>query len=379
MTMRRFIGCLLAALAPATAGAQPAIEPTGALLSLDEAVRIAVAHNRQVLTASLEVEKSGEDLAIARIRRRPTFDTELSASKLLTPVEVRLPARRLRRLPRHRPDPGHRHDGQRAATADRRTSRRRVAQPISQLFRINLGVRSAETDRGDRDAAGAGDSGCRSSTTSSRLYFAILQTQSALAANEEAIALYRELDRTLPVRVAQKVALRERCDRRRDTPGAGRARRALRLNTLASQKEQLNQLLGRDVRTRVRRRARCPRSRRLEIDLDGGAARALAERPDLQQARLDAAAGGARSPHQEGRAHPRRQRRASATPRTSTSTCCRRTSRPFGVQVKWEPFDWGRSAQRAGGEGAHRRTGAARGLAISRIAPSSRSTARSAR
>src|SRR6185436_3459701 len=79
--------------------------------------------------------------------------------------------------------------------------------PITQLFRIGLGIDSARaTSAIEQEHLNAQ----RLSVTNSvkRLYFAILQSESALDSTEQAIALYRELDRTLEVRVAQKVALR---------------------------------------------------------------------------------------------------------------------------------------------------------------------------
>src|SRR4029450_9460332 len=123
-----------------------------------------------------------------------------------------------------------------------------VSQPISQLFRIGLGIQSATTTREiERERARAQELSIVNSVK--RLYFAILQTESALAAINETVALYRELDRTLQVRVAQKVALRSDALDVQFRLAQEELTRLTRTNTLASQKEQLNQLLGRDVRT----------------------------------------------------------------------------------------------------------------------------------
>jgi outer membrane protein TolC len=341
MTMRRFIGCLLAALAPATAGAQPATEPAGALLSLDEAVRIAVAHNRQVLTASLEVEKSGEDLAIARIRRRPTFDTELSASMLLTPVKFGFPRGAFGDFPGVGPIPATDTtvDVPQQPTAYVSAS---VSQPISQLFRINLGVRSAETTvEIERTRVRA----TRLSVVNNvrRLYFAMLQTQSALAANEEAIALYRELDRTLRVRLVQKVALRSDAMDVEMRLAQEEHTRTVRLNTLASQKEQLNQLLGRDVRTRFeveRVSAISP----AEVDLAAAQRNALDTRPDVHEARLNLQQA------ELGRRIAKAERIPDVSAAISYTSNFNIDVLPTnlataGLRVTWEPFDWGRRSR----------------------------------
>jgi outer membrane protein len=341
MTMRRFIGCLLAALAPATAGAQPATEPAGALLSLDEAVRIAVAHNRQVLTASLEVEKSGEDLAIARIRRRPTFDTELSTSMLLTPVKFGFPRGAFGDFPGVGPIPATDTtvDVPQQPTAYVSAS---VSQPISQLFRINLGVRSAETTvEIERTRVRA----TRLSVVNNvrRLYFAMLQTQSALAANEEAIALYRELDRTLRVRLVQKVALKSDAMDVEMRLAQEEHMRTVRLNTLASQKEQLNQLLGRDVRTRFeveRVSAISP----AEVDLAAAQRNALDTRPDVHEARLNLQQA------ELGRRIAKAERIPDVSAAISYTSNFNIDVLPTnlataGLRVTWEPFDWGRRSR----------------------------------
>jgi len=123
-----------------------------------------------------------------------------------------------------------------------------LSQPLSQLFRINLGIESAGTTRAIENERVRAE---RLSLINNvkRLYFAILQTASALAANDEAIALYRELGRTLQARVTQKVALRADALDVDFRLAQEQLEHTTRQNTLASQKEQLNQLLGRDVRT----------------------------------------------------------------------------------------------------------------------------------
>ena len=82
-----------------------------------------------------------------------------------------------------------------------------VRQPLSQLKQIGTSVKAAAVGRDIRQER------LRAEQLSvinavKRIYFAILQTRSALAASEDVLALYRELERTLKVRVAERVALR---------------------------------------------------------------------------------------------------------------------------------------------------------------------------
>lgn len=84
MTITRALVVLTAALSPWVASAQP----SPARLSLDEAVALALQHNRSLESAD-QVAKAEEDLAIARTWRLPKFSVEAQAAQLLRPVDVR--------------------------------------------------------------------------------------------------------------------------------------------------------------------------------------------------------------------------------------------------------------------------------------------------
>ena len=112
-----------------------------------------------------------------------------------------------------------------------------------------------------------------------------------------------------------------------------------RTNTLASQKEQLNQLLGRDVRAAFDTENVSVVSG-LDVDLSAAQGRAL-ERPDVQEARLKARQAEI----------DRRLKKAERIPDVSLavsySSYFNMDILPShlasaGLQVKWEPFDWGR-------------------------------------
>jgi outer membrane protein len=247
MTSRLTACCLVSLLLPAVGAAQAPISNGAERLSVESAIDMAIAHNRQLQSARLQVEKAGADLAAARTRRLPVFETELSASQLLTPVDFAFPKGAFGEFPGTGPIPA----ADTTVSVPRQPTyyvSSQISQPMSQLFRINLGIQSAaaareveqERVRGERIAL---------ANNVKRLYFAILQTESAIAAHDEAIRLYRELDRTLAVRVAQKVALRADALEVQYRLAQEQLSRTTRENALAAQKEQLNQLLGRDVGT----------------------------------------------------------------------------------------------------------------------------------
>jgi outer membrane protein TolC len=333
--------CVLALLIPTVVAAQTAPIPPAETLSLEAALRLAVEHNASLQSARLQVEKAGEDVAVARTRRLPSFDTSVTASELLTPVGFTFPAGAFGVYPGTRPIPS---TDMRITTPRQPTAyvSAQISQPLSQLVSIGLGVRIAATGRDiERERLRAQQLSLVSSVK--RLYYAILHTQSAVAVSNDAIALYRELDRTVQHRVIQKVALRsdaldvqfhlvqEEFERTRHT------------NTLASQKEELNQLLGRDVRTTFEVEG-VPEMSLVDVDLEAAQSRALKNRPDVEEARL-------KLKHAE---LDYRQKKLERIPEVSLSLSYTsyfnidllpRSLASAGVQVTWEPFDWGRTGR----------------------------------
>jgi outer membrane protein TolC len=330
--------CLVLTLVPAVAAAQPAPVAITQRLTLDRAIQLAVENNRQIQTAALQLQKANEDVEVARTHRLPVFDIQGQAAQLLTPVDFAFPQGAFGEFPGVGPIP--------ATDTDVSVPRQltyyfssQVSQPITQLFRIGLGIDSARaTSSIEQEHLNAQ----RLSVTNSvkRLYFAILQSESALDSTEQAIALYRELDRTLEVRVAQKVALRADSLDVQFRLAKEELTRTTYQNTLASQKEQLNQLLGRDVRTDFVVEPVTELSI-AEVDVDAARTRALENRPDLREARLKV----------EQADLDRRLKKADRIPELSVAVSYSSyfnidvmptNLATAGLQLKWEPFDWGR-------------------------------------
>jgi len=330
--------CLVLTLVPAVAAAQTAPVAITQRLTLDRAIQLAVENNRQIQTAALQLQKANEDVEVARTHRLPVFDIQGQAAQLLTPVDFAFPQGAFGEFPGVGPIP--------ATDTDVSVPRQltyyfssQVSQPITQLFRIGLGIDSARaTSAIEQEHLNAQ----RLSVTNSvkRLYFAILQSESALDSTEQALALYRELDRTLEVRVAQKVALRADSLDVRFRLAKEELTRTTYQNTLASQKEQLNQLLGRDVRTDFVVEPVTELSI-AEVDVDAARTRALENRPDLREARLKV----------EQADLDRRLKKADRIPELSVAVSYSSyfnidvmptNLATAGLQLKWEPFDWGR-------------------------------------
>jgi outer membrane protein TolC len=329
------------ALMPAMAAAQGTAFSGGERLTLDAAIKTALDNNRQLRAAVLEVKKAEADVAVARTRRLPIFNTEATTSMLVTPVGFSFPQGAFGSFPATGPIPS----ADTTITVPQQPTyyvSSQISQPLTQLIRANLGIQSAAASRDiERERVRAQQLSTINSVK--RLYFSILQSESGLAATREAIALYRELDRTLDVRVAQKVALRSdaldvqyRLAQEELTLTSGE-------HALASQKEQLNQLLGRDVNTPFDVESAAAISPNT-IDLDLTRAHALEQRPDVREARLKL----------QQAELDRRLTKADRIPEVSLAasyvsnfniSVLPTNLATVGVQLKWEPFDWGRQSR----------------------------------
>jgi outer membrane protein TolC len=308
-------------------------------LSLDQALRIALAENRTIKSARIESRKLDAQTAALRTRRLPALSFSVLGAQQLTSLDFLFAKGSLGTVPGVGPLP--------ANDTTIRSPRRmtglfmgEVAQPLSPLFKIKLNLEQlrlgADLTKEQQRA--------RQQTVANevkRLYYGILQTGSSLRAVEESLKLYRELDRITAEYVAQQTALKGQ-----SLEIKARLARAeyttLTLRQLQeTQNEQLNGLLGRDIRTAFRVD---PLTEFDGVDIDLQAARkmALEQRPELKQARLKT-----RQAEQD-----RRIKKAEYIPDVALSV---RWIAPVnysnlipsnigtaGVSASWEPFDWGR-------------------------------------
>ena len=175
-------------------------------LTLEQAIQLALANNRILRIASLDVSKAEDTITATRKQRLPDTNLSLLGSQLLTEVRFRVEQGQFGTFPGIWPVP--------ADTTSITTPRRfnayvvgQVAQPLSQLYKIHLGIRQGEFAREvARQKLRAQQQSVINNVK--KLYFATLDTESALEASEESLKFYRELDRLVGNYVLQRVALK---------------------------------------------------------------------------------------------------------------------------------------------------------------------------
>jgi outer membrane protein len=310
-------------------------EPT---LSLDEAVQLAIANNPSLRAASLEVEKSRWQLAESKTKRLPAFSTSVLGSQLLTELAFTFQEGAFGTFPATGPIPS---KDTKITTPRRPTAYvvSQATQPLSQLYKIHLGVRtqelssqlSSEKARAERQTL---------IRDVKQAYYAVLQSESAMEAADANVKQYRELDRVVLQRVSQEAAFKSDSLEVKAQFANEQYKLVQLRNTLNTHKEYLNSLLGRDIRTEFRTE-QVPSASFEEIDLKLAQNRALTSRPEIKQAEISVRQAE----------YARRIAKADYIPDVGIAfnylspfnvEVLPKNVASIGLELKWEPWDWGR-------------------------------------
>src|SRR5439155_21531017 len=163
------------------------------------------------------------------------------------------------------------------------------------------------------------------------------------------LELLREMDRLVTIRMAQQVALKSDGLTVQSRIAQTELARLSLTHAVASQKEQLNQMIGRDLRTPFDV-LDIPDARLEEIDLDLAQTRAMDARPDVKQARV----------RLQQAELARRVARADYLPDVGLSVSylspinidgAPRQIATAAIQASWEPWDWGRKGRAVASKG----------------------------
>jgi outer membrane protein TolC len=323
--------------------APPAERPdAGEVLTLDEAVSLALQKNRLVQNATLDVAKSGDQIESNKAQRLPQLQLTVTPAYRLTPIDLTFSQAAFGTYPPPvgpvpaqnttlRTDPGY-------TTA----IQAQVSQPLSQLYKLGLGIDQAGVAR---DMSGQDLRAQRQSIVNSvrQSYYAVLQSQSSLEALEEQVASNRELVRVVTEQAAREAALKADLLQARASLAQAEYSVSSARHTLASQKESLNHLLGRDPATPFRV-SEAPAATPFQTDLVAARKAALGQRPELQKATLQVSYAE----------YNVRLKDAEYIPDVSlvykyiapvTSDVLPKSISYVGLELSWDVFDWGRKQQ----------------------------------
>ncbi len=334
-----FLACALAL--PMASSAQEQISNADTqepILTLDEAVTLALQHNRLVKNSALEAEKYDFQVSTARSRRKPQFQFTMLGGELLQPFNFTFPAGSFGTYPGIGPIPSTNAKIHTPAVFTTYLTGS-IDQPITQQYKIGLGIRATELGR---DIAREDVRAERQKIAAEvrNAYFNFFAVQAGVDAAREAVKTFEEAQRVTVQYVSEKTVLR--ADALDVDAHLAKSRYELSVaeNGLATQREALNQLLGRDVSTLFRVEF-IPEQDTSDLTLDSARHAALVNRPECRQAQLK----------EKQAQYDRRLAKAEYIPDLSLSLRYQGINNvqvlpqnvaTAGFLLTWEPFDWGR-------------------------------------
>jgi outer membrane protein TolC len=308
------------------------------LLALDDAVSLALENNRLVKNLSLEARKFDFRVSTARSRRLPQFQFAVLGGELLRPFDFTIPAGTFGTYPSTGPVPSTKSTIHTPAQFVANTTAA-FDEPVSQQYKIHLGIRATELAR---DIAKEDVRAERQKIASEvrNAYFNLVATQAGVDATREAVETLEEAQRVTAKYQAEQTVLR--ADALEVDARLAKAHYDLSVaeNGLATRREYLNQLLGRNLATSFRVDF-MPETEAEDLTLQEARDRAGKSRPEIRQVQLK----------QKQAEYDRRIAKAEYIPDLSVSVRYLGMNNvsfvPGNVGVagflfSWEPFDWGR-------------------------------------
>lgn len=302
-------------------------------MSIEQAVAAALEHNASVRNAGLEVEKSEAKLFAQKTHRLPALTVDAIGGESLNRLSFDFREGAFGTYPSTGPIPNRDTKVEVARTLNTFVITQ-LRQPLTQLHKINLGVKLYEAElAADREQQRAARQAIAREVKAA--YVDVVTAIEYVRVAKATVDLYTEVDREAKVRIAEKLVLEADVA---DAVAKLRGAKATQLaadNSLATARERLAYLVGRDID--VHERMGIGRDPAVVTD-----DRVLIEnRPDVKRAKfqLDQAVLDARLKSAD-RIPDISLTIAHATPihfdvlPTNLTTA--------GVVVSWEPVTWGR-------------------------------------
>lgn len=330
---------MLALAIPAVSAARPQDDSDSTeLLTIDQAVKLALANNRDLKIVSLNLDTSKDKVLAAKTRRLPSFNIYTFGSQLLSPIAFEVPAGQFGTFPGIGPIPATNTD---ISTPARPTAYifGTISQPLLTLYKINLHVHGEELSlqqsvqelREERNSI---------VDDVRQAYYSVVEIQNVIEAKKASIKQYEELDRITLEWVSEKVVLESDSLEVKAKLADERLQLLQAQDKLATAEESVNNLLGRDLNISFRAEEDKELSP-TEQDLRAAQATALSQNPKIKEAEIKIQQADT----------VKRLAKSEYMPDIGASF---HYLSPFGVnfvptnimglgiEISWEPFDWGR-------------------------------------
>jgi outer membrane protein TolC len=314
------------------------------VLTLEDAVALALENNRGLQTSILDGQKAQDRLEATRTRQFPAISLYVLGAQQLRSFDFTIEKGVLGTYQGTGPLPD---QDVHLKTPLQPTGLLlgRVSQPLSALVRIRrnmdvlkTGVKLAtEQTRAERQ---------KTAREIKRVYYGLQEVEASLRSVRQTANLYEEIERLTSRYVVQQVALRGDLLQTQTRLAKTQQLETQLRNQQAAGKEQLNQLLGRNVLTEFEVQPPLEASGDTP-GIEEARVRALKERPEIRQAQL----------RQLQAEQDLRAKKAEYIPDVAVEfntlafmnwgRYMPSQTMSVGVSLTWEPFDWGRKKHEA--------------------------------
>jgi outer membrane protein TolC len=314
------------------------------VLTLDRAVAMAVENNRALRSSGLEAQKAQEKLKSNWTRQFPSISLYALGAQQLQSFDFTLEKGVLGTYSGTGPLPS---EDVHLKSPLQPTGMivGRVVQPLSSLIRIRRNLDTLKTGVGIAHEQTLADRQ-KIAREVKRVYYALQQVEANLRSVHQTVVLYQELARITQNYVVREVALKSDSLEVDTRLAKAELSESVLRDQQAGGKEQLNQLLGRDVLAEFEIQP-VAEVRDDSLDLAAARQKALEQRPEVRQAKL----------RQTQAEQDLRAKKAEYIPDVSAEVNSMSFlnfgqffpahSTSVGVSVSWEPFDWGRKKHEA--------------------------------
>jgi outer membrane protein TolC len=315
----------------------PQPESPAPLLTLDEAIRIATANNRDIRISTLDITKAKEEVAQTRTNYLPNLNTYVLAGSPLQPINFRVPAGSFGTFPSTGPIP--------AKDSNIRSPMRvgaflygSASQPLTQIHKVNLAVYQSRLSVDlSREALRAQQQ--ETARQVKEAYYKLAQLQAQVASAKAFVQAYMELSTLTERRLVQQTVLES------DSLSVNSKLKQQRYQLLTAQhgvelqKQNLNRLLGRDLRTSFSVEMQ-PFGELAEWDLETARKQALEQRPELREARLKTKIAQMDVRRERAKYIPDISLQVSYLGFQNVNFLPTNAG-SVGFLLQWQPFDWG--------------------------------------
>ena len=329
---------ILCSLYPDTALNQEVIIEDAPLLPLEEALIIAVAENPKIKNAFLEIQKSDDAVWAIKTKLFPELDFSLYEAYHLTDESFEFKKGAFGDFSGIGPIPAE--NTSIATTPDFTTFiTASAAQPISQLYEISLLIKQREIQKA------LSDQELRARVLDitdevKKEYYTILKSQSSLAAIDEKIVFLTSLLELVNRDVQQQRLLEKDSLEVQARLGRAEYKHFKLKNTLATQKERFNKLLGRDIETPFSV-IPIPYAAPFTVNVEDAEGQALAQRPEIDAAELEIEFAENEVRIKKSKYIPEIGVQFQYTANLNVELLPENIV-TIGLFAKWDVFDWGR-------------------------------------